>query len=688
MKPRNVSTVSTFPTFQRFGVQFFPQSSRITKGFSQKKLKKKMEEDDDPFAYDDVEDDPFACDDDDDDDDDDDGFGYEGVDEDGDGKDEKDDTSNTEEKDESEAYILNTPEYRKEYVLSLVKKHGHVLNSIYRKVVRERAEKIFKNHLDEYKLEDMNRRLHQPTQKERQVMDIISCSKEDAKQALEMCVGDVSNAINLFLQGVLRATNNGPGGGPRGPVHVDKMVHMSTEDMNAKRKRDILTEQIRVFTKRWKHVITLLSEQSCSFLLRDGTEIIWEQMLMAQHFDEDVDRGIQCLDRFVKSVGSVEKKDFLQQLLKPDSLPWLWRRVSTIGNNADCSKYLDDILSRKTPSSEYALKFGQLQLYSDEIDIAELAVLCSRSKEFSVSCSSNNSFVIIQGGRDVDTNVVSNGIYCLYSSVLEVDPPRLPSVYVTRLSSEHHRYGHASAIVEKDSLYFVCGGKGKMGSPYENELFWQVAKIDSDGTNMSWIPSTLTSQQKSNIPSPRINHCAIPFRCKNRSGVVCFGGIDARSGKSCTDVWMMWMDETTTWYSLHSSKNVMIKSGYCVESRDKSVVLSLCDVDGLVVYATLCFSKGVVIWNDNMASPRILASISGEMSSTAAHVRVFGDSCYFTIQKSSGNDVCCVSLSHTQTHLKNKTHKNNRLLCVPRTIRAVIIFELRVKSRHLSHTLA
>ena len=54
-----------------------------------------MEEDDDPFAYDDVEDDPFACDDDDD------GFGYEGVDE--DGKDdnpfneEKDDTSNTEE---------------------------------------------------------------------------------------------------------------------------------------------------------------------------------------------------------------------------------------------------------------------------------------------------------------------------------------------------------------------------------------------------------------------------------------------------------------------------------------------------------------------------------------------------------------------------------------------------------------
>ena len=185
-----------------------------------------MEEDDDPFAYDDgdVEEDPFACDDDD-------PFACDEMDEVGEendpfaGDDNDDpfddaavdnhvyDTSSTkvmdiEDKDESEAYISNTPVSFKEYVLSVVKKHGRVLNSIYRRVVRERAEKIYKNRLNEFKMEDMNRRLDEPTQKERQVMDFASCSKQEANQALEMCAGDVSNAINLFLQGILRSSNS------------------------------------------------------------------------------------------------------------------------------------------------------------------------------------------------------------------------------------------------------------------------------------------------------------------------------------------------------------------------------------------------------------------------------------------------------------------------------------------------
>ena len=56
-------------------------------------------------------------------------------------------------------------------------------------------------------MEDMHRRLDEPTQKERQVMDFASCSKQEAKQALEMCAGDVSND-NLFLQGILRSSNS------------------------------------------------------------------------------------------------------------------------------------------------------------------------------------------------------------------------------------------------------------------------------------------------------------------------------------------------------------------------------------------------------------------------------------------------------------------------------------------------
>ena len=200
-----------------------------------------MEEDDDPFAYDDdgdVEDDPFACDDDDEEED---PFACDEMDEDGeekeddpfaeddDGEDPFDDavdndvydavdndvydTSSTkvidiEEKDESEAYISTAPVSCKDYVLSVVKKHGRVLNSIYRRVVRERAEKIYKSRLDEFKMEDLHRRLDEPTQKERQVMDFASCSKQEAKQALEMCAGDVSNAINLFLQGILRSSNS------------------------------------------------------------------------------------------------------------------------------------------------------------------------------------------------------------------------------------------------------------------------------------------------------------------------------------------------------------------------------------------------------------------------------------------------------------------------------------------------
>ena len=193
------------------------------------------EEEDDPFAYDDddgdVEDDPFACDEEEEED----PFACDEMDEDGeekeddpfaeddDGGDPFDDavdnddvydtTTSTkvmdiEEKDESEAYISTAPVSCKEYVLSVVKKHGRVLNSIYRRVVRERAEKIYKNRLNEFKMEDMNRRLDEPTQKERQVMDFASCSKQEANQALEMCAGDVSNAINLFLQGILRSSNS------------------------------------------------------------------------------------------------------------------------------------------------------------------------------------------------------------------------------------------------------------------------------------------------------------------------------------------------------------------------------------------------------------------------------------------------------------------------------------------------
>ena len=324
------------------------------------------------------------------------------------------------------------------------------------------------------------------------------------------------------------------------------LSNTGTEDLATKRKRDILNERIRVFTKRWKHVITSLSEGSRTFLLRDGAECIWEHILLELFDDEDdvVDRVMQCLDKFAQSVASTKRKDFLTQLLKPNSLSWLWRRVSTSGNNEDCSQYLDDILRRKTPSSEYALKNGQVKLCSDEIDTAELKTLCSCRKEYSVSCSSNSSFVIIQGGRDVDTNVVSKNTYCLYASILDVDPPRLPSVYVTRLSDGEYRYGHASAIV--DSFYLICGGKGKDSRPYENDSFWRVAKIESDGTSMSWIPTNVSN--KSNTPSPRHEHCIVSFRFKNRSGVVCFGGIDARSGKPCVDVWMMWMDEMTTWY--------------------------------------------------------------------------------------------------------------------------------------------
>ena len=87
-----------------------------------------------------------------------------------------------------------------------------------------------------------------------------------------------------------------------------------------------------------------------------------------------------------------------------------------------------------------------------------------------------------------------------------------------------------------------------------------------------------------------------------------------------------------------------------MESRDDCVVMSLCDVNGSVVYATLSFSKGVVIWNNNMTSPRILANISRTSRGDVAHVRMFGESSYFTIEKSSSgkdttlrisNDSCC-----------------------------------------------
>ena len=63
-------------------------------------------------------------------------------------------------------------------------------------------------------------------------------------------------------------------------------------------------------------------------------------------------------------------------------------------------------------------------------------------------------------------------------------------------------------------------------------------------------------------------------------------------------------------------------------------------------------SRKCVIWNDNMTSPRILANISsgGTSRGDVAHVRMFDESSYFTIEKSSSgkdttlrtsNDSCC-----------------------------------------------
>ena len=368
--------------------------------------------DDDPFAFDDddgkVDEDPFACDDDEDpfDCDDteekveDDPFDQEElvvVEEDEEEGKATTSTPKHNEKDESDTYISNTPASLEEYVGMVLKKYGDVLNSIYRRAVRERAEREFKHRLDQYKLEDMNRRLNLPTKNERQVMDFASCSKQDAKQALEMCAGDVSSAINLFLQGILRSNP---------PVHgapvPQSLVSMSTEELSTKRKRDILNEHVRQFTRRWKHVITNLSKRAREFLLRDGTKMIWEQLLLfvkessgnsgdtKEH--DDVDRILHCLDRFANSVATTKRKDFLRQLLKPESLQWLWRQVSTSGNGENYFQYLENILRRKTPSSEYALKFGQVELCSDEINSSELTKLCSCMKDFSVSCS--NSYVL------------------------------------------------------------------------------------------------------------------------------------------------------------------------------------------------------------------------------------------------------------------------------------------------------
>jgi len=267
----------------------------------------------------------------------------------------------------------------------------------------------------------------------------------------------------------------------------------------------------------------------------------------------------------------------------------------------------------------------------------------------------NNRYVLIDGGRDVETNQVSNKIYCLYPSVLDVDPPRLPSVYVTCVSSNGYRYGHASAIVLDSGYYFVCGGQDKSGCFYENETFWCVAKLDMDGTSMSWI-----SQQQTNkiCPTPRSGHCVVPFQTlkEKRAGIVCFGGIEAKTNKLCTDIWMMWMDDTNTWISMRSSNKVQIQSnvsGYCIESRkDDVVVMSLCDANGRVIYATISLLRLEVTWNEYLESPRILTTSTTMKQHTAvpaAHVRMFDDSLYFNIEAFQKNgaqirvssDSCC-----------------------------------------------
>lgn len=364
------------------------------------------EEEDDPFALDDdddAEDDPFACDDCDDDnindnDTEDDPFACgddDDVDEDPyEEKDTCEDDVDQETKtsltfaDETSSYLQITPHDQIDFVRRCLEKHRRLFNLIYHEAIRKRAENVFESNLDKYKLDDMNRRLNLPTQSERQVMDFSGCSKQDARQALEMCNGDVNNAVNLFLQGILTRSHSPAGAAPERL----SLVSISTETMNKKRKDELLDEQKRLFTARWKHVLTSLSKESCEFLLRDGTKIIWEQLLLSKEENtKALDQRLNRLNDFVNNIHTCKKKDFLVQLLKPSSLPWLWRQVER-GDTS--SQFLDHILTHKTPCAEHTFKFAQVEICSEEVSSEDISNLCSNMNHFAVSLSPDSSYVV------------------------------------------------------------------------------------------------------------------------------------------------------------------------------------------------------------------------------------------------------------------------------------------------------
>lgn len=234
--------------------------------------------------------------------------------------------------------------------------------------------------------------------------------------------------------------------------------------------------------------------------------------------------------------------------------------------------------------------------------------------------------MIISGGRN--KKGVSDAIYCLYPSLLDIDPPRLPSVYLSRVNvslKNSPRYGHASAIVGSD-YFVICGGLKSDGTPCEGKLFSHVANIDSsDGTQMKWIQQS--AMMSTTTPTPRSGHCLVPYHCKNiGKGVICFGGV-TKTGKPCQDVWMMKLDsdDLMNWMLISEDATPIGSnvSGSCIKIKDDGIVVSLCDSRGRVIYVTISFDGAdtCIFWNRNLESPKILKCVSDE-SVPASVVRV------------------------------------------------------------------
>lgn len=437
---------------------------------------------------------------------------------------------------------------------------------------------------------DSNRSKDVATPSERTLVDVTQCSLPVARRALELAEDSIDRAVMLILNNVVTVVNTttttsgtndrrsrrvlpSSSSPCRAPPSLE-LFKKTTRELKKSRVEDLERERATRLRAKWTHVVRDLSKIAHMFLLRNGSNEVWRELLSVDdENDSRVAETCERLETFVRLIESVREKgemssaklDFLRELMEPASLSWLWKRCS---RSRDMGRELLRLTTYRTTSSCFDLfSASHVKLTSEEVDESELLNLASaRLEGFTATpCKGQDGCVglFVFSGKPPPpppprtksgTTRTRTLLWYLFPSICS-DSDAFPSIYVSPVSCSSsgpkRRYDHAAIFLpsKRKSLLVVCGGLDANDRWIGGDEFCEIFEHTLQDHNVSegrWRKIVASKAH----PSPRRGHDLALVDVATGGGkgvvrrraVVLIGGRDA-TGTTCEDVWLLWLDD-------------------------------------------------------------------------------------------------------------------------------------------------